>query len=100
MVIVRLIVSNNFRHGPGDDRSVYRAFARWEQKAIFDILWAILLTKCDNLQGVDWHWQSADGCLGKARGFPESGVGKRGRKTSASAQTQPIALNQASRKSC
>jgi transposase len=35
----------------GDSSNVYRAFIRWEQKAIFDILWAILLTKCDDLKG-------------------------------------------------
>ncbi|MGI4790122.1 MAG: hypothetical protein ACRYFS_14875 [Janthinobacterium lividum] len=39
------------------DGIIYRAFVRWEQKAIFDILWAILLTKCDDLHGVDWQWQ-------------------------------------------
>lgn len=64
----------------GDDSSVYRAFVRWQQKAIFDILWAILLTKCDDLQGVDWQWQSAEGYLGKACGVPESGIGDRGTK--------------------
>ena len=70
---------------------------RWEQKGIFDILWAILLTKCDDLQGVDWQWQSADGCLGKARGVPGSGVAKRGHKKSASAPTRPTAQSLASR---
>jgi transposase len=102
-VIYRMRTGCQWNHLPqefGDDSSVYRAFCRWEQKAIFDILWAILLTKCDDLQGVDWHWQSADGCLGKARGVPESGVGKRGRKTSASVPIPPTAPNLASRKAC
>jgi putative transposase len=87
-IIFRMRTGCQWNHLPkefGDDSRVYRAFLRWEEKAIFDILWAILLTKCDDLQGVDWQWQSADGCLGKSRGVPESGVGKRGRKTSASA---------------
>jgi len=56
----------------------YRTFVRWEKQGIFDILWAILLTKCGELSGVDWHWQAADGCLGKARGVPGSGLTKRG----------------------
>ena len=82
----------------GDSSNVYRAFVRWEQKAIFDILWAILLTKCDELAGVDWQWQSADGCLGKVRGVPGSGVGKRGRRRSASAPTPATVQSLASRK--
>jgi len=86
-IIFRMRTGCQWNHLPqefGDDSSIYRAFARWENKGIFDILWAILLTKCDDLQGVDWHWQAADGCLGKARGVPGSGVGKKGHKTSAS----------------
>ncbi|MGI4788819.1 MAG: transposase, partial [Janthinobacterium lividum] len=106
-IIYRMRTGCQWNHLPqefGDDSSVYRAFSRWEKKAIFDILWAILLTKCDDLQGVDWHWQAADGCLGKARGVPESGVGKRGRKTRVSVPAPVTALSLASsgtiRKAC
>ncbi len=102
-VIYRMRTGCQWNHLPkdfGDDSSVHRAFARWEKKAIFDILWAILLTKCDDLQGVDWQWQSADGCLGKARAVPKSGVGKRGRKSSVSAPIRLTVANQASRKAC
>ena len=62
---------NQLPAGFGDDSSVHRTFQRWENLGIFDILWAILLTHCDELGGVDWQWQSADGCLGKARGVPK-----------------------------
>ena len=99
-VIYRMRTGCQWNHLPdtfGDSSNVYRAFARWEQKAIFDILWAILLTKCDDLQGVDWQWQCADGCLGKARGVPGSGVAKRGRKPSASAPTRRTAASLASK---
>ncbi len=106
-IIFRMRTGCQWNHLPkefGDDSSVYRAFARWESKGIFDILWAILLTKCDDLQAVDWQWQSADGCLGKARGVPKSGVGKdkikRGHKTSALVPTPPTAPSLASRKAC
>lgn len=102
-IIYRMRTGCQWNHLPkefGDDSSVYRTFARWESKAIFDILWAILLTKCDDLQGVDWQWQSADGCLGKARGVPSSGVGKKGRKSSASAPTLATAPSLASRRAC
>ena len=99
----KALLGGQWNHLPlefGDRTTVYRAFVRWEQKDTFDTLWAILLTKCDDLQGVDWQWQSADGCLGKARGVPESGVGKRGHKTNALAQTRPTAPSLASRKAC
>jgi transposase len=102
-VIFRMRTGCQWNHLPqefGDDSSIYRTFARWEKKAIFDILWAILLTKCDDLQGVDWHWQSADGCLSKARGVPKSGVSKKGQKTSASAPIPATAPSQASRRAC
>ena len=102
-IIYRMRTGCQWNHLPkefGDDSSVYRAFARWESQGIFDILWAILLTKCDDLRAVDWQWQSADGCLGKARGVPGSGVSKKGRRTSASAPTPPTAPNRASRKAC
>jgi len=102
-VIYRMRTGCQWNHLPqefGDDSSVYRAFARWENKGIFDILWAILLTKCDDLQGVDWQWQSADGCLGKARGVPRSGVGKKGRRTSVLAPIRRTAPSLASRRAC
>jgi len=102
-IIFRMRTGCQWNHLPkefGDDSSVYRAFARWENKGLFDILWAILLTRCDDLQGVDWQWQSADGCLGKARGVPGSGVSKRGHKASASAPIPLTAQSRASRKAC
>jgi transposase len=102
-VLYHLRTGCQWNHLPevfGDDSSIHRTFVRWEKKAIFDILWAILLTKCDELQGVDWQWQSADGCLGKARAVPKSGVGKRGRRGNASALTRLTAPSRASRKAC
>src|SRR5262249_43951260 len=32
-----------------------------------EILWSLLVTECDELSLVEWDWQAADGCLGKAR---------------------------------
>ena len=78
--------------------SVYRTFRRWEDKGIFDILWALLLMECEELGGVDWRWQAADGCLGKARGVSKKG--SRWMPTSASAGTRPTVPKQVSRKAC
>ena len=69
-IIFRLRSSCQWNHLPkmfGDDSTVHRWFQRWSQDGIFEELWAELLLECDQLGGVDWKWQSADGCLGKAR---------------------------------
>lgn len=78
--------------------SVYRTFRRWEERGIFDILWALLLIECDELGGVDWQWQSADGCLGKARGVPKK-VSKWTRRNVLDG-TQQIVPKRASRSRC
>ena len=50
-----------------DDSSVHRTFQRWVARGVLPRLWAVLVEGCDELGGVDWQWQSADCCLGKAR---------------------------------
>ena len=68
----------------GDDSSVHRTMQRWIAKGVFQRIWAILIESCDELGGVNWEWQSADGAMGKAR---FGGI--------LSAQTPRIAANQA-----
>ena len=51
----------------GDDSSVHRAMQRWIAKGVFERIWALLIENCDELGGVNWDWQSADGAMGKAR---------------------------------
>lgn len=51
----------------GDDATVHRWFQRFVQDGVLEELWAILLSECEQLGAVDWRWQAADGCLGKAR---------------------------------
>ena len=51
----------------GDDSSVHRTFQRWVALKIFERIWAALVADCDELGGVDWEWQAADGAMGKAR---------------------------------
>ena len=104
-IIYRARTGCQWNHLPeefGDDVSVHRTLQRWENRGIFDILWAVLLSKCEALRGVDWNWQAADCALGKARG-----VGKKGRKKSgcatprsASARTRPTVVSRGSRRAC
>ena len=51
----------------GDDSSVHRTLQRWVAKGVFERIWAVLIENCQELDGVDWEWQSADGSMGKAR---------------------------------
>jgi len=51
----------------GDDSTVHRWFRRWCHNGVMKRIWAALVTECDELGGVHWDWQSADGAMGKAR---------------------------------
>ena len=51
----------------GDDSSVHRTMQRWIAKGVFERMWALLINNCEELGGVNWDWQSADGAMGKAR---------------------------------
>ncbi len=50
-----------------DDSSVHRAFQRWVGLGVLDRIWAALVEECEELGGVEWEWQAADGAMGKAR---------------------------------
>jgi putative transposase len=51
----------------GDDSSVHRTMQRWISKGVLERLWVVLVENCEELGGVNWQWQSADGAMGKAR---------------------------------
>jgi putative transposase len=51
----------------GDDASVHRTFQRWVELGVFERVWALLVSECSELGGVNWEWQAADGAMGKAR---------------------------------
>jgi len=87
-IIFRMRTSCQWNHLPkvfGDDSSVHRWFQRWVKDGVFEKLWVILLEECAELGGVDWEWQAADGCLGKAR----SGGEKRGETPRTGASKAP-----------
>lgn len=41
-------------------------FQQWEQEGLFTALWEAGLLRYDHRVGIDWQWQSADGCMTKA----------------------------------
>lgn len=50
-----------------DDSSVHRTFQRWVELGILDRIWMELIEECEELGGVEFEWQAADGAMGKAR---------------------------------
>lgn len=51
----------------GSDSAVHRTLQRWVKLGLLQRVWAMLVEACDELGGVDWHWQCADAAMGKAR---------------------------------
>ena len=49
-----------------DDSSVHRTFQRWIELGVLDLIWESLIEQCEELGGVDFQWQAADGAMGKA----------------------------------
>lgn len=69
-IIYRMRSGVQWNHLPkqfGDDSSVHRTMQRWEKKGVFEKVWVVLIEACDDLDGVNWEWQSVDGSMGKAR---------------------------------
>lgn len=52
------------RYGPKS--TLHARFHEWVRRGVFAQLWAVLLAAYDDLLGLDWQWQAADGCLVKA----------------------------------
>jgi putative transposase len=50
-----------------DDSSVHRTLQRWVELGVLDLIWERLIEECEELGGVDFEWQAADGAMGKAR---------------------------------
>src|ERR1700674_3831258 len=50
----------------GPSSTVYYYFRQWEEAGVFEDLWAAGLHTYDNTVGIDWSWQSIDGCMTKA----------------------------------
>jgi transposase len=59
----------------GKGSNIHRYFQLWERAGFFEAIWAYALEEYDDLHGLDWEWQSLDGCMTKAPLAQES-VGK------------------------
>ncbi len=50
----------------GSGSAIHAYFQEWVQRGVFDKLWRLALEEYDQLQGIDWRWQSLDGTMTKA----------------------------------
>jgi putative transposase len=72
----------------GASSTVHDRFQAWERAGVFRAIWAAGLAEYDELQGIDWTWQAADGVMtkapfgGAATGPNPTDRGKRGVKRS------------------
>lgn len=75
----------------GAKSTIFDRFKVWFTECHLQVAWGILLTEYDELIGIDWEWQSADGCIIKAP------LGKRGlsAKRNRPAATPPTEEKQA-----
>jgi transposase len=70
-IIFRMRSGSQWNHLPKeefpDDSSVHRNFQRWIEQGVLDLIWEEMIAECEELSGVDFEWQAADGAMGKAR---------------------------------
>ena len=50
----------------GASSTVHDRFQEWEAKGLFKAFWQAGLQEYDELEGIEWQWQSVDGAMTKA----------------------------------
>ena len=50
----------------GSGKTAHKYFQAWQRAGVFKRLWAAGLTEYDDLVGIAWKWQAADGTMTKA----------------------------------
>src|SRR3954449_3154402 len=80
----------------GAKSTVNDRYQEWVEHGCFAKAWARLLAVYDDEVGLDWQWQAADGCLGKAPLGKRGGPARRRRP----GPTPPTAASAASNGTC
>jgi putative transposase len=80
----------------GPKSTCHARFQEWVQAGAFAGAWALLLEEYDDLAGLEWRWQAADGCLVKA---PLGKKGLQGRRKRQAA-TPPTGARRALSATC
>jgi len=69
-VIFRLRTGCQWNQTPdrfGSSSTVHKWFQAFARDGVLAEIWAKLVRECEQLGGVDWEWQAADGVMGKSR---------------------------------
>ena len=56
----------------GSASAIHRRFLEWEAAGLFEALWKAGLAEDNEMQGIAWQWQVADGALLKRPPAPEA----------------------------
>ena len=72
----------------GSGNSAQRYFQLLVRRNLFRELWMVALEEFDDLQGLEWEWQSMDGAMTKAPLGGEKNRGQSDRSSQARNQTQ------------
>ena len=70
----------------GSGSAIHAYFQEWVERGVFARLWRLALEEYDELEGIDWQWQSLDGALTKAPLGGEKNRGKSDRSREAGGQ--------------
>ena len=60
----------------GSGSAIHAYFQEWVEMGVFEELWRLALAVYDDLEGIDWRWQSMDGAMTKS---PLGGEKNRGK---------------------
>ena len=50
----------------GSGSAIHAYFQQWVKLGVFEELWRLALEEYDDLEGIDWEWQSLDGAMNKS----------------------------------
>jgi transposase len=50
----------------GNGSSIHRYFQKWAKAGVFSQMWLAGLAEYDEMEGIEWKWQSIDGAMVKA----------------------------------
>jgi putative transposase len=50
----------------GSGSTIHAYFQEWVALGVFEKLWQLALEEYDDVEGIDWQWQSLDGAMTKA----------------------------------
>jgi transposase len=50
----------------GSGSAIHTYFQEWVRRGVFEKLWREALAEYEDLEGIDWQWQSLDGAMTKA----------------------------------